>query len=158
MLTMKRAPARKSLLVGVALAIHLLPVTQASLAADVDCRSDSGIPSGVIASIDVDHVRKALADAGFTVGGFYLGETFGNTGGIRQGETYDGVLWTYLLGDLHKAGLWKGLCLYADAYQIHGRSITADNIGSLVTVSNYEAMIASNLVDQVSNASRLSRA
>ena len=42
------------------------------------------------------------------------------------------MLWTYLFGDLHKAGLWKGLCFYADAYQIHGRSITADNIGSLV--------------------------
>ena len=86
-----------------------------------------------------------MADAGFTVGGLYLGETFGNTGGIRQGETYDGVLWTYLLGDLHKAGLWKGLCFYADAYQIHGRSITADNIGSLVTVSNYEALPSTRL-------------
>jgi porin len=82
----------------------------------------------MIAPIDVGHLRKALADAGFTVGGFYLGETFGNTGGIHQSETYDGVLWTYLLGDLHKAGLWKGLCFYADSYQIHGRSITADNI------------------------------
>ena len=126
----------KSSLLGLALAIHLLLFTQASLAADVDCRSDSGIPSGVIAPIDVGYLRKALADAGFTVGGFYLGETFGNTGGIHEGETYDGVLWTYVLGDLHKAGLWKGLCFYADTYQVHGRSITADNIGSLVTVSN----------------------
>ena len=89
------------------------------------------IPSAVIAPIDVAHLRKTLADAGFTVGGFYLGETFGNTGGIHQGENYDGVLWTYLLGDLHKAGLWKASGFYADAYQIHGRSITADNIGSL---------------------------
>jgi porin len=116
-----------------------------SFAADADCRSDSGIPSGVIAPIDVGHLRKALADAGFTVGGLYLGETFGNTGGIQQGETYDGVLWTYLLGDLHKAGLWKGLCFYADAYQIHGRGITADNIDSLVTVSNYEALPSTRL-------------
>ena len=50
----------------------------------------------------VAHVRKSLADVGFTVGGFYLGETFTNTGGIRHGATYDGVLWTYLNGDLHK--------------------------------------------------------
>jgi hypothetical protein len=34
-----------------------------------------------------------MADEGFTVGGFYLGETFGNTGGIHEGE---GVLWTYV--------------------------------------------------------------
>src|SRR5262245_8320922 len=142
---MKRAPIPKSILTAAALAIRLLFFTQASLAADPDCRSDSGIPSGVIASIDVGHLRKALADAGFTIGGFYLGETFGNTGGMDQGETYDGVLWSYLLGDLHKAGLWKGLCFYADAYQIHGRSITADNIGSLVTVSNYEALPSTRL-------------
>jgi porin len=143
--TMKRTPVPKSILIGAALAIRLLLLTQASLAADTDCRSDSGIPPGVIAPIDVAHLRKSLADAGFTVGGLYLGETFANTGGIRKSETYDGVLWTYLLGDLHKAGLWKGLCFYTDAYQIHGRSITADDIGSLVTVSNYEALPSTRL-------------
>ena len=141
---MKRVPVSKDLF-GAAIAILLLLLTQTSLAAEVDCSSDSGIPGGVIAPIDVDHLRKSLASAGFTVGGFYLGETFGNTGGIHQGETYDGVLWTYLLGDLHKAGLWKGLCFYADSYQIHGRSITADNIGSLATVSNYEALPSTRL-------------
>ena len=141
---MKR-PVSKSLLLGISLAIRLLLFTQASLAADAECSSDSGIPSGVIATIDVGHLRKSLADAGFTIGGFYLGETFGNTGGTHQSETYDGVLWTYLFGDLHKAGLWKGLCFCADAYQIHGRSITADNIGSLVMVSNYEALPSTRL-------------
>jgi porin len=104
-----------------------------------------GISTDVVAPIDVAHVRKSLADVGFTVGGFYLGETFANTGGIRQGATYDGLLWTYLNGDLHKAGFWKGLCFYADAYQIHGQSITADDIGSLVTVSNYEALPSTRL-------------
>ena len=83
---MKR-PVSKSLLLGIALAIRLLLFTQASLAADAECSSDSGIPSGVIATIDVGHLRKSLADAGFTIGGFYLGETFGNTGGTHQSET-----------------------------------------------------------------------
>jgi porin len=142
---MKRAPVLNATFLGAVLAIRFFLLAEPSSAADAECSSDSGIPSGVIAPIDVGHLRKALADAGFTVGGFYLGETFGNTGGIHQGETYDGVLWTYLLGDLHKAGLWKGLCFYADAYQIHGRSITADNIGSLVTVSNYEALPSTRL-------------
>jgi hypothetical protein len=95
---MERAPVHKSSFVGLIFAVHLLLFAQTSLAADADCRSDSGIPSGVIAPIDVDHLRKSLADAGFAVGGLYLGETFGNTGGIQRGETYDGVLWTYLLG------------------------------------------------------------
>ena len=131
--------------VSTVLTLGLLLLPEAALAADTGCASDAGIPDSVIAPIDVGHMRKSLADAGFAVGGFYLGETFANTGGIHQGATYDGVLWTYLIGDLHKAGLWKGLCFYTDSYQIHGRSITADNIGSLVTVSNYEALPSTRL-------------
>jgi porin len=141
--TMKRASVLMALFLG-AVPGNLL-LAESAIAADSECSSDSGIPSGVIAPIDVGHLRKSLADAGFTVGGFYLGETFANTGGIDQGATYDGVLWTYLLGDLHKAGLWKGVCFYTDAYQIHGRSITADDIGSLATVSNYEALPSTRL-------------
>jgi porin len=142
---MTRAPVLKVILLGAVFALCFSPLAEPSLAANDECAGDSGIPNGVIAPVDVGHLRKSLADAGFTVGGFYLGETFGNTGGLRQGETYNGVLWAYLLGDLYKAGLWKGLCFYADAYQIHGRSITADNIGSLATVSDYEALPSTRL-------------
>ena len=130
---------------GAVLAIGFFLLTQPSFAADDECSSDTGIPYGVIAPIDVGRLRKTLAESGVSVGGFYLGETFANIGGMRNGETYDGVVWTYLLADLHKAGLWKGLCFYTDFYQIHGRSITADNIGSLATVSNYEAMPSTSL-------------
>ena len=140
---MKRALVLNA--VGAALAIGFLLLAEPSLAADDKCRSDSGIPSGVVAPIVVGYLPKSLTDAGFAVGGFYLGETFANTGGIHHGATYDGVLWTYLIGDLHKAGLWKGLCFYTDAYQIHGRSITADDIGSLATVSSYEALPSTRL-------------
>jgi porin len=142
---MKRTSVLKTTAVSTVLTLGLLLLPEAALAAATGCVSDAGIPDGVIAPIDVGHLRKSLADAGFAVGGLYLGETFANTGGIHQGATYDGVLWTYLIGDLHKAGLWKGLCFYTDAYQIHGRSITADNIGSLVTVSNYAALPSTRL-------------
>ena len=145
LLAMKRTPLLQAIFLPTVIAIEFFLLSQPSFAAEDECSSDTGIPYGVIAPIDVGHVRKTLAESGISVGGFYLGETFGNTGGIRQGETYDGVLWTYLLSDLHKAGLWKGLCFYADSYQIHGRSITADNIGSLATVSNYEAMPSTSL-------------
>jgi porin len=141
---MKRAFVLEALFLGASLVVPLL-LAKPAIAADSDCGSDSGIPSGVIAPIDVGHFRKSLGETGFTVGGFYLGETFANTGGIEQRATYDGVLWTYLLADLHKAGLWRGLCFYTDAYQIHGRSITADDIGSLATVSNYEALPSTRL-------------
>jgi porin len=139
---MTRAPVLKVILLGAVFALCFSTLAQPLLAASDKCAGDSGIPS---ATMDVGHLRKSLADAGFNVGGFYLGETFGNTGGLRQGETHNGVLWAYLLGDLHKAGLWKGLCIYADSYQIHGRSITADNIGSLAMVSDYEALPSTRL-------------
>jgi porin len=142
---MRRASVLKVLFFGAVLIIPFLLFAEPLIAAGAECSSDSGIPSGVIAPIDVGHLRKSLADVGFTVGGFYLGETFANTGGMDQGATYDGVLWTYVLGDLHRAGLWKGLCFYSDAYQIHGRNITADDIGSLATVSNYEALPSTRL-------------
>ncbi len=145
LLKMRRPSVLKAPFAGAVLAICFLPFAEPSLADEAECSSDSGIPSGVIAPIDIGHLRKSIADAGVSVGGFYLGETFANTGGIDQGTTYDGVLWTYLLADLHKAGLWKSLCFYTDAYQIHGRSITADDIGSLATVSNYEALPSTRL-------------
>src|SRR5262245_40595483 len=93
-LTMKRAAILRALSLGAVFAIRFLLSPEPSIAADVDCRSDSGIPSGVITPIDVGQLRKSLADAGFTVGGSYVGETFTNTGGIHHGGTYDGVLWT----------------------------------------------------------------
>ena len=96
---MTRAPVLKVILLGAVFALCFCSLAQPSLAANDECAGDSGIPSGVIAPPDVGHLRKSLADAGFTVGGFYLGETFGNTGGLRQGETYNGALWAYVLGD-----------------------------------------------------------
>ena len=75
-------------------------------------------------------------------------QTFGNpSGGFKQGATYDGVLELHLDGDLKKWGLWKGLCLHANGYQIHGRSITADYVHSLMTVSNLEATPATKLYE-----------
>ena len=80
-----------------------------------------------------------LAKAGIGVGGAYYGETFYNWGGFDQGGEYDGVLELYINADMKKLGLWKGFCFFANGYQIHGNSITAANIGSLMPVSNLEA-------------------
>jgi porin len=127
-------------------AIIMLAAASVPGATRADCEvTDNGIPEDVITPIDIAGARKSRADAGFAVGGLYLGETFANTGGIHQGGKYQGVLWMYFNGDLHKTGLWKGLCFHADAYQIHGQSITADNIGALMPVSNYEALASTRL-------------
>jgi porin len=134
----------RAAVLGGTLAIALATVPSAAKA-DCDVNERDGIPDDVIAPIDIAGMRKSLAQAGIGIGGLYLGETFANSGGTHQGGKYDGVLWLYLNGDLKKMGLWKGLCFHADAYQIHGQSITADNINSLMSVSNYEADPATRL-------------
>lgn len=106
---------------------------------------ESGIPENVVTA-DFAGIRKSLAESGIAFGGFYAAETFGNpTGGVKQGATYDGVLELHLDGDTQKMGLWKGLCFHVNGYQIHGQSISAENIGSLATVSNLEATPATRL-------------
>src|SRR5262245_33317659 len=122
-------------------------VPRASHAADAECGvSDSGIPDGVIIPIDVAHMRKSLADIGLGISGIYTGEVFANTGGLKQGAAYDGVLELDLNGNLKKMGLWKGLCFHASSFQIHGNRITA-NTGSLMPVSNLEATPATRLFE-----------
>jgi porin len=118
-------------------------------AARADCDvTENGIPDDAVATIDPGGVRHALANVGFALGGFYVGETFGNpSGGTKQGATYDGVLEFHLNGDMQKMGLWKDLCFHANAYQIHGQSITASNIGSLMAVSSFEARPATRLFE-----------
>jgi porin len=107
----------------------------------------TGIPDDTIASIDPGGVRKGLAQHGIEFGGFYVGEVFGNSGGIQQGAKYDGVLDLYVNADLHRMGFWKGLCFHTDGFQIHGQSITADNVGSLMPVSGLEATPATRLFE-----------
>jgi porin len=68
-------------------------------------------------------------------------------GGIKQETDYDAVLDLDISGDLHKMGFWKGLCFHTDGFQIHGQSITAENIGSLMPVSSYEATPATRLFE-----------
>jgi len=126
--------------------VMLTSVLLTGFASADDCHvTESGIPKNVIAPVDVAGIRKSLATDGIALGGSYLAESFGNRGGINQGVTYDGLLTLYLNADMKKLGLWKGLCFYANAFQIHGRSITVDNIGSLMAVSDAEATPATRL-------------
>jgi porin len=128
--------------------VAILSTSGAAHAADAECGvTDSGVPDGVLTPIDVAHIRKSLADVGIGLGGSYVGEASANTGGINQGGKYDGVLTLNLNADLKKMGLWKGLCLSASAFQIHGQSITVDNIGSLMPVSNLAATPATRLFE-----------
>jgi porin len=132
-----------------ALGALLLLVVVTSLhpnAARADCGvTDTGIPDYAAFKLDVAGAREALAKSGIQLSGYYYGESFGNWGGFKQGVTYDGVLDMHLDADLKRLGLWKGLCFHMNAFQIHGQSITADDIGALMSVSNFEATPATRL-------------
>ncbi|MGZ8417339.1 MAG: carbohydrate porin [Methyloceanibacter sp.] len=141
-----RRKSRNSLIVGaVAIAAALIALPgQASANCDV---IDTGIPDDAAFKADIGGTRAALARAGIGVGGYYYGETFYNWGGFDQGGEYDGVLELYMNVDMKKAIGWSGLCFFANGYQIHGNSITAANIGSLMPVSNLEATDATRLFE-----------
>ncbi|WP_069095675.1 carbohydrate porin [Methyloligella halotolerans] len=84
--------------------------------------------------------RGALTDRGIAIGGSYTGEVFSNlSGGLGRATTYDGLLTLSVNADLTKLGGWQGLCFHADAFQIHGQSITAEGTGGLAPASNIEA-------------------
>jgi len=134
-----------------ALGAGLLLVSVTTLdpnSAKADCEvTDTGIPDEAAFKFDVAHARQALANSGIQLSGTYYGEAFGNWGGIKQGAAYDGILDMRLDADMKKLGLWKGLCFHMNAFQIHGQSITADDIGALMAVSNLEATPATRLFE-----------
>jgi len=91
-------------------------------------------------------IRKALTGRGLTYGLNYTGDLVGNvTSGARQSAHYDGLLELWADIDFQKLAGWRGLTFHVNAFQIHGTSITAENIGSLVSVSNIEAFPSTRL-------------
>jgi porin len=108
---------------------------------------DTGIPESAAFRFDPGGVRQALARNGIGVGGFYYAEPYYNWGGFDEGGEYQGVLELYADADMHKLGFWRGLCFHANGFQIHGNSITAANIGSLMPVTSLEATDATRLFE-----------
>ena len=141
----RRARARVRTLAAAMLMSFLVPV-----AARANCdvpETPNGIPEEVAFKADVGGIRKGLAKTGIGVGGAYYAEPFYNWGGFDQGGEYQGVLELYVNADMNKLGLWKGLCFHTNGYQIHGNSITAANIGSLMPVTSLEATDATRLFE-----------
>lgn len=126
----------------------------ASAHADADCGvSDTGVPDGSVLSAlgpdwaSVGGLRPSLAKDGIAIGASYTGEGFHNWGGIKDGSAYDGVLTMTADVNMAKLAGWKGGCVHASAFEIHGNSITAEDIGSLMPVSNLEATPAARLFE-----------
>lgn len=89
---------------------------------------------------DPGGIRKFLKSKGITYSFIYFGEVLGNTsGGVKRGATYEGLLNGTVDVDLGKLAGVKGLAFHANAFQIHGRGLTGNNLNDLFTVSSIEA-------------------
>ena len=77
---------------------------------------------------------------GVTVGAQETSEDLGNvTGGVHRGFDYDGLTLLSLGVDTGKAFGWAGGTFNVSAEQIHGRSLSQDNLDTLQTASGIEA-------------------
>ena len=95
---------------------------------------------------DVFGIRSALSKHGISLSASETSELLGNVaGGTRQGFVYDGLLQMNVQLDTQRAfGLYGGT-FNASALQIHGHSLSAENLQSLQTASGIEADQASRL-------------
>jgi len=89
---------------------------------------------------DIYGLRSALAKYGVTLGLTETSELLGNlTGGMNKGFTYDGLTTATVTIDSQKAIGLPGGTFNVSALQIHGRNLSAANLGSLQTASGIEA-------------------
>jgi porin len=92
--------------------------------------------------------RTWLSDRGVTFNLTETDEGFGNvSGGLRRGAIFEGLTKMGVGLDLDKLIGWQGGTLTASAYQIHGRGLSANYVGNLLTVSNIEAESGTRLGD-----------
>lgn len=129
-------------------------VSLAAVARADDEGAATGIHGDSIASslppalADPGGMRRSLGAHGIVFGANYTGEVLGNvSGGVQQSTHYDGLLELYSDIDMEKFVGWKGLGFHASWYQIHGTSISGENIGGLAAVSNIEAFPSSRLFE-----------
>src|SRR5579862_7782111 len=95
---------------------------------------------------DIGGLRTALGNRGITVTLTETSELLGNlTGGVRQGFEYDGLTTGTLQLDTGKTFGWEGGTFNISALQIHGRNLSADNLGTLQTASGIESSRATRL-------------
>lgn len=154
--------ARRHLLAGCAtlLATMALQATAAPPALSVPISSqenENGSPqgfSGFLSSLhrsnyllgDMFGLRTTLSQYGISLAVQETSEILGNaTGGIRQGADYDGLTQAILQLDTQRAFGWHGGLFNVSALQIHGRNLSADNLGTIQTASGIEADRATRL-------------
>src|SRR5271154_5081306 len=91
-------------------------------------------------------LRPFLAQYGISLALQETSEVLGNvSGGFHKGFDYDGLTQMLFQLDTNRAFGWYGGTFNASALQIHGRSLSADNLGTLQTASGIEGDRATRL-------------
>jgi len=89
---------------------------------------------------DMWGLRPELSRYGISFNLLETSEILGNvSGGVNQGFEYDGLTQLILQLDTQRAFQFYGGTFNVSALQIHGRSLSADNLGTLQTASGIEA-------------------
>lgn len=95
---------------------------------------------------DMWGLRPAISKYGLSLNILETSEVLGNvSGGYNQGFEYDGLTQMILQLDTQKAFQFYGGTFNVSALQIHGRNLSADNLGTLQTASGIEADRATRL-------------
>ena len=90
--------------------------------------------------------KPATEERALTVGLTESAEWLRNLhGGLKTGQVFHGLATLTLGLDTERAGGWQGGNFNISAFQIHGRSLSADFVGSLQGASNIEADRATRL-------------
>jgi porin len=149
-----------ALFAGLALCAGTAHATPPPVTAPSESENDNGEPnqnggpleflSGISRSGamlgDMWGLRTFLSRYGISFGLSETSEIFGNaTGGYRQGADYDGLTQMVLQLDTQRAFGWHGGTFDVSALQLHGRNLSADNLGTLQTASGIEGDRATRL-------------
>ena len=107
------------------------------------------LPPTIASSIPaLAQFKKGLLDLGYNLQFSFFADGLDNpTGGVKQGAAYEGLLYMVLDADLAKIAGLDGLSFRVNAYQIHGRQLSADNIFDLAIVDSIEARPATRLFE-----------
>ena len=91
-------------------------------------------------------LRTELSRFGASLAIQETSEVLGNaTGGIHKGAEYDGLTQAILQLNTQRAFGWYGGLFNVSALQIHGRNLSADNLGTIQTASGIESDRATRL-------------
>jgi porin len=122
---------------------RLVAQSESKSGAESDISDDPCQPANLFTDFGI---RRQLCQAGIKLGVTETSEVLGNlAGGLRQGAIYEGLTDLNLGIDLRPTFHVRGN-VFARAYQIHGRGLSASNIGNLNTTSGIEAEATTRLV------------